>query len=150
MPLLLGVGNRWRGDDGIGPAVAERVLRLGIPGLQVVVETEPLALLEHLEGQSTVVVVDATNPGPDPGRVRVWRLGPNRLARREQVVGSHGLGVADAVELARSLGLLPSALTVIGVEAQSSQMGAGLSRSVHARLEDAVAAVVSELTAPTS
>lgn len=144
MPLLLGVGNPWRGDDGIGPAVAGRVARLGIPELEVAVETEPLALLVHLEGQSTVVVVDATTPGPNPGRVRVWRIGSDRLVRRGQVIGSHGLGVGDAVELARSLGRLPPELTLVGVEARSSRLGDGLSGPVHERLDDAVQAVLHE------
>ena len=34
--LVVGIGNPFRGDDGVGPLVASRVARLGLPGVQVV------------------------------------------------------------------------------------------------------------------
>ena len=153
--LLIGVGNPMRGDDGIGPEVASRVAHLGVPGVEVVVEAEPLAILEHLRepaAQLGVVVVDATPPGGRPGRVLVHPVGEERLVGRDSPFGSHGLGVAHAVELARSLGLLPPRLTLVGVEAESARLGTGLSAAVLAGLDDAVRAVVEALTstAPTS
>lgn len=152
MRLLLGVGNPDRGDDGVGPEVAARVARLGIPGVEVATEAEPLALLEHLRrtGLGHIVVVDATVPGPEPGRVRVLPVGAARLVRRGGRAGTHALGVADAVELARALDLLPARLTLVGVEAGSSGVGAGLSGPVRARLDDVVRTVTEILGAPRS
>lgn len=150
MRLLLGVGNPARGDDGVGPEVAARVARLGLPGVVVATESEPLALLEHLRspGVDEVVVVDATPPGPEPGRVRVLQVGDARLVRRGRPSGSHALGVADAVELARALDLLPPRLTLVGVEAGSAGVGAALSAPVLARLDDAVRTVSRLLGVP--
>lgn len=150
MRLLLGVGNPDRGDDGVGPETAARVARLGIPGVEVATEVEPLALLEHLRrtGLDQVVVVDATVPGPEPGRVRVLPVGAARLVHAGGRAGTHALGVADAVELARALDLLPARLTLVGVEAGSSGVGAGLSGPVRARLDDVVRTVTELLGAP--
>ena len=148
--LVLGVGNPMRGDDGVGPEVAARVARLDLPGLEVAAETEPLALLDHLRqkpGHDVVVVVDATAPGRHPGRVRVLQVATQPLVRPGRPLGSHGLGVVDAVELARSLGLLPPRLAVIGIEALSDQLGAGLSDPVCARVDEAVGLVLEALTA---
>ena len=148
--LVLGVGNPMRGDDGVGPEVATRVARLGLPDLEVASETEPLALLDHLRqepGHDVVVVVDATAPGQHPGRVRVLEVAAQPLVRPGRPLGSHGLGVVDAVELARSLGLLPPRLTVIGIEALSDQLGTGLSDPVRERVDDAVRLVLQALTA---
>jgi hydrogenase maturation protease len=149
MRLLLGVGNPDRGDDGVGTEVAARVARLGIPGVEVATEAEPLALLEHLRrtGLDQVVVVDATVPGPEPGRVRVLPVGAARLVRRTGPAGTHALGVADAVELARALDLLPARLALVGVEAGSSGVGEGLSGPVQARLGDVVRTVTELLGA---
>lgn len=144
MRLLLGVGNPDRGDDGVGPEVAARIARLGLPGVQVVVEAQPLALLDHLRGPprpGTVVVVDALAPGHEPGRVRVLEVGEHRLLPRWRCVGSHGLGVAHAVEMARALDLMPPRLTLVGVEAGSAGLGATLSAPVVARLDDVVCTV---------
>jgi hydrogenase maturation protease len=148
--LVLGVGNAMRGDDGVGPEVATRVARLDLPGLEVASETEPLALLDHLRQKprhDVVVVVDATAPGPHPGRVRVLEVAAQPLVRPGRPLGSHGLGVVDAVELARSLGLLPPRLTVIGIEALSDRLGAGLSDPVGERVEEVVRLVLQALTA---
>ena len=149
MRLLLGVGNPDRGDDGVGTEVAARVARFGIPGVEVATEAEPLALLEHLRrtGLDQVVVVDATVPGPEPGRVRVLPVGAARLVRRGGRAGTHALGVADAVELARALDLLPARLTLVGVEAGSSGVGEGLAGPVQARLGDVVRTVTELLGA---
>jgi len=147
--LLLGIGNPARGDDGVGPEVAARVARLGIPGVEVAAESEPLALLDHLRrpGLDQVVVVDATTPGREPGRVRVLPVGDAHLVRPAAPTGSHALGLADAVELARSLDLLPRRLTLVGVEACTSGVGVALSTPVRTRLDDVVRTVTELLRA---
>ncbi len=135
--LLLGVGNRMRGDDGVGPAVADGVAELGIEGLEIGTETDPLGLLERLlrpAGHAHVVVVDATAPRGRPGRLHVVEVSDDPLAARSSPVGTHGLGLAQVVELARALDLLPPRLTVVGVEAMSWGLGQGLSDPVRDRL----------------
>lgn len=54
--LVLGYGNPARGDDGLGPALAERVEALHLPG--VVVETDYQLCIEHaaLAAEHDVVV----------------------------------------------------------------------------------------------
>ena len=145
--LVVGIGNTSRGDDGIGPLVAERVAGLRLPDVDVVVHDEPLALLEHLAGHDDVVVVDAARSGggADPGTVHVVRVGSVPLRGNGAALGSHGLGVVEAVELARALGRLPRRLTLVGVEAMDLDLGAALSPPVRGRLDDAVRAVVAAL-----
>lgn len=145
--LVVGVGNRSRGDDGVGPEVAARVAALDLPGVTVLVCEEPLALVEQVSGYDEVVVVDAVQSGGDVGRVRVWLVGAGPLPRPGHTIGSHGLGVGDAVELARALGRLPDRLTLVGVEADTFLLGAPLSAEVRDHLDDAVRAVTDALTA---
>lgn len=143
--LVVGVGNRDRGDDGVGPEVAALVAELAIPGVEVVEHEEPLALLEHLGSHDDVVVVDATAPQGEPGRVHVWRVGRAPLRHDPRALGSHGLGVAEAVELARATGRLPPRLTLVAVQGRSFEVGSPLSEEVRDRLHDAVDLVVSLL-----
>ena len=128
--LVVGIGNRSRGDDAVGPEVASLVARRHLPGVAVVVLEQPLALVEHLGTHDHVVVVDATSPRGHPGRVHVRQVGAGPLRRDPPALGSHGLGVAEAVELARALGRLPRRLTLVGVEARTFRLGAPLSAVV--------------------
>jgi len=139
--LVVGIGNRSRGDDGAGPEVAARVATLGLPGVQVIVQDEPFALVGHLSAHDEVVVVDALRPAGHAGRVQVWLVGPDPLVRDAQAIGSHGLGVEVVVELARALGRLPRRLTLVGVEAETLCLGAPLSTRVRDHLDEAVRAV---------
>lgn len=139
--LVLGVGNRTRGDDGAGPCVAEQVAALGLPGVEVVVESEPLALIELMAGHDVVVVVDAVSAQGDPGRIHVWPVDSLPVRGTGRAIGSHGLGVRDAVELARALGRLPDRLTVVGVEGESFEVGTPVSEPVRERLGEAVQTV---------
>ncbi len=144
MALVVGVGNRARGDDGVGPEVAARVAALGLRAVRVVVEDEPLHLVEHIAEHDDVVVVDAVRPEGNPGRLSLLVVDGEPLPRRS-ALGSHGLGVVDAVELARALGRLPARLTLVGVEAQALTCGAPLSAPVRDRVDDAVHAVLSAI-----
>ncbi|MGZ6764648.1 MAG: hydrogenase maturation protease [Nocardioidaceae bacterium] len=148
--LVVGVGNPARGDDALGPLVAARVARLHLTDVEVAVAEEPLAMLEDLATHQDVVVVDAVRGRrPHPGLVHVVRLGPAPLRSDAAVMGSHGIGVAEVIELARALGRLPQRVTIVGVEAQVCDVGAPLSEQVHAALDDAVRAVLDALPATT-
>jgi hydrogenase maturation protease len=81
--------------------------------------------------------------------VHVRNVSSGPLRRDPPVLGSHGLGVADAVELARALGRLPGRLTLVGVEARTFQSGAPLTARVRESLGDAAEAVVAALPATT-
>ena len=140
---MVGIGNRARGDDGVGPRVAERVVALDLPGVRVLTEADPLDLVDVLAAHDDVVVVDALAPQGHPGRVVVWGIdGPWPAGRGGLPVGSHGIGVLEAVELARALGGLVARLTVVGVEAGTLETGATLSDPVTEHLDEATRAVV--------
>ena len=146
--LVVGLGNPDRGDDGAGPEVAARIAALDLPDVETVAEAAPLAVVERLQrtpAPEALVVVDATRPGTEPGRVRVLTLGREPLTGLGAApASSHGLGLPEALELARALGVLPPRVTVVGIEAASVAVGAGLSDAVRASLDLAVAAVLAE------
>jgi hydrogenase maturation protease len=64
--------------------------------------------------------------------------------------GTHGFGLAGAIELARALDRLPPRFVVVGIEAQGFDHGAPLSAPVLAaipRATDAVLGIIEEATA---
>jgi len=115
-PLIIGVGNRWRGDDGVGPAVVDAIAARGRPDVDVLVlDGEPARLAAAWTGRSRVVIVDAIRTGAAPGTIhRV--VGADAVPRSPAGASTHGAGVAAAVALARALEALPEHLVVLGIE----------------------------------
>jgi hydrogenase maturation protease len=121
---VIGLGNEWRGDDGVGLEVARRVGGRQLPG-------EPIALVGALAGGDEVVLVDAVSSGAEPGTIFRFEAGEERLpAPLFGASSTHALGLAEALELARSLGQLPRRVLVYGVEGERFDYGTGLSPSV--------------------
>ena len=69
--VLIGIGNPYQRDDGIGPAVASAIERLRLPGVRVVIsDGEPVGLLAAWEDTGLAIVVDATRHEPScPGHI---------------------------------------------------------------------------------
>lgn len=143
--VLICIGNPARSDDGVGPAVADAIRRQR-PDIPVRdCRGEPLDLVELFADASEAVVVDAMLSGTEaPGTVTTIDATHAPVPIRTQA-SSHGLGLADALELARSLGRLPVRLVVIGVEAATLEPGTALSPAVAAAVPRAVDAVLAEL-----
>jgi hydrogenase maturation protease len=128
-----------RGDDVAGLAVAERLREGGAP----VVVAQPANLIDAWAGMRDVIVVDTVYSGAAAGTVH--RIDAGREPLPAQIGGSstHGLGLADAIELARAVSRLPSRLRIVGIEGHAFGVGDELSADV----ERAVALVADELIA---
>jgi hydrogenase maturation protease len=144
--VVVGVGNPYRGDDGVGLAVAAR-LAARVPAGVTVVECvrEPTRLLETWAGASAAVVVDAVEAGATPGALQRFDASDRRLPERAFRSSTHAFGVGEAIELARALGRLPACVVVYGVEGIEFAAGASLSAPVEAAVEPAARAVLAEL-----
>lgn len=147
--LILGIGNRFRRDDGVGPAVGDRLAALGIPVREH--SGEGAGLIDAWSGKARVVVVDATQSGAAPGtivRLDAVRAEPPRGLFR---YSSHLFGLAEAVETARALGRLPESLVIWGIEGADFGFGDTLTPAVAAAAETVAQRIAADLvTAPPS
>ena len=121
--LVIGYGNPLRRDDGIGPAVAEAVAGLGLPGVRVlVVHQLTPELAADLAGARLAVFVDA-GAGREPvtaTRLTAADAGPEM---------SHAADPRTLLELARAVyGRAPEAWLVTAAGADF-EFGAGLSET---------------------
>jgi len=97
---VIGLGQRTAGDDGAGLAVIERLRRSGVPkDVECTVASGPSALVPLLWMPGRVIVVDAVVANPAGS---VIELEMNDVRAGAPVgISSHGLGVRQAIELAR-------------------------------------------------
>jgi hydrogenase maturation protease len=155
--LVIGVGNAFRRDDGVGAAAVER-LRQRAPGgraaddVQVLcLDGEPTRLIDAWDGAERTVVVDAVRSGAAPGTVQRVEVDLDGDDVASQLPGSrfgassHSAGIAEAVALGRVLGRLPHRLVVFGVEGEDFGPGPGLSPAVQTALGTVTDGIAREL-----
>lgn len=122
--LVIGIGNRDRGDDAAGLLVAER-----LNSDRTSLRSDCADLMELWEGEEEVVVVDAMRTGRPAGTVT--RIDAARTSLPAGQFGStHSFGLAETVELARALGTLPESLVIYGIEGADFTVGAPPSPAV--------------------
>lgn len=143
--VVIGVGNEYRRDDGLGPAVIARLAELRrtdpcLPALTLATsDGEPARLLDLWAGADLAVVVDAVRDGgTQPGHR--YELALDELAGLAQspAASSHGIGLGSVVELGRHLGRLPRRLVVLAVSGREFGFGVGLTPEVAAVVEPVV------------
>jgi hydrogenase maturation protease len=144
--VVVGVGNRDRADDGAGLAVAERVRERGPLGVDVVTNAgDPIDLIDAWSDADVAIVVDALVSGARPGRVLRFEADRHPLRAELFPASSHELGVAQAVELARALAVLPPRLVVFGIEGRRFNHGGPVSPEVARAIERVTEAVLEEV-----
>lgn len=158
--LILGLGNSFRGDDGIGPAVIaalqayvrsaegeDSVAPLppdvelvdgGTPGMET-------ALL--LEGYQRVIIVDAANLGRAPGEWIRFTPVDVALGPADMRGTLHSAGLPEALALAEALEILPSEIVIFGVQPLETGWASGLSRPVREAIPALCEAIVAEVSA---
>lgn len=145
--VVAGIGSDLRRDDGVGPAVVERVRHLG-PGTDCALWSgpSPVDLLGLWGDAELALVVDATCDGLQPGTVRVVELDHAGTAAVQGSSSTHGFGLATVLRLGGVLGQVPRRVVLVGVEGGDFGPGFGLSPAVEAAVEGAAARVL-ELSA---
>ena len=138
--VVIGVGNDLRGDDAAG---WETVRRL-VPSPSLVLHEHPgdaPGLVSLWGPEDDVVIVDAVVSDDPPGTVLEIDALAGKLPAAISWATTHGAGVAEGIEMARVLGLLPRSIVVFGISAKQFDLGAPMTPEV----EGAVAEVVRRL-----
>jgi len=149
--LVLGLGQTMRGDDAAGleavkrwqadfsPAAADPRVRVELA------ELPGIGLLDLLSGATHALLVDAVRSGAAPGTLHL--VTADRLDSFAAGSGSaHGWGAAETLALAAQIDSpLPEHLVLLGIEAESFELGAPLSGKVDAALAEAARAIEKQI-----
>jgi hydrogenase maturation protease len=147
--VVIGVGNEFRRDDGVGPYVVT-LLRSAVPeSIRLVLsDGEPARLIEEWADADLAVVVDAVRGDPaavpEPGRLHRLTIGDGN-GEPGPTVSSHGLGLGDAIGLGRALDRMPGRLIVHAVEGADWDYGVGLTPEVESAADEMAVAVLRDL-----
>jgi hydrogenase maturation protease len=141
--LVIGYGNPARGDDGLGPALADRLERMALPG--VTVEADYQLSIEHaaLAAEHDIVVfADAAAAGEAP--FTFARLAP----ACEESFSTHAVTPGQVLGLAGScFGAVPRGY-VLAIRGRALEgFAEGLTREARAGLEAALGHLAARIEA---
>jgi hydrogenase maturation protease len=124
---IIGFGNLDRGDDAAGLLVARRLRELAVESEE---NCDPLSLIDSWSNDDEIIIIDAVVTGATPGTIRFWQVGSEPLSGFTFETTTHGLGVRQAIELARTLNRLPERIRIYGIEGRLFEIGASPSPKV--------------------
>lgn len=143
---MSGMGNDLCRDDGFGIQAVRRFAAGAVPSGVRVVESgiAGIALVHDLmDGYDMLVILDATDRGGKPGTVYVLEMEvpaeSDRPAGEDDFTADmHYTVPSRALILARSLGVLPPLVYLIGCQPAEHGLGLGLSPPVERAVDRAV------------
>jgi len=124
--LILGIGNRFRGDDGAGPLLVDCLSgKVGETLLDV--GEEPLNYLGVIESSvpDTILVFDTAEMGEKPGSIRRVNLENLSLSG---TVSTHSIPLQQILRLIETR--TKSNILLFGVQPRTLQLGNGMSPEV--------------------
>ena len=135
--LVAGVGNVFFGDDGFGPAVAQRLREAQLPPDVDVAEFGIRGIhlaYELLEAPAVLIVADAVPRGGAPGTLYV--LEPELDAEPAQA-DAHGMDLRSVFAAVLAMGGTLPRIRIVGCEPASVAPGIGLSAPVANAVDEA-------------
>ncbi|MBS1494309.1 MAG: hydrogenase maturation protease [Bacteroidetes bacterium] len=133
--LILGIGNRFRSDDGAGVAVAEKIKKFEIDKFDVkIIDGEGTDIMESWKGYDNVIIIDAVQKNGSFGKIYEINACEEELQSDFFNYSSHAFGLAEAINVSRVINKLPKLLIVYGIEGQHFNFDTKLS----AKIEKAV------------
>jgi hydrogenase maturation protease len=138
--LIIGYGNRLRGDDALGLEMAARLARRFAADPRVTVQSIPqltLDLAETIANFSGVILIDARHAEP-VGEIFIQEIQPTQKLPQPF---SHYLSPDELLVVCQNLyGARPTVI-LIGINASQFEAGESISSAVLNRMDDLVAQV---------
>ncbi len=134
--LVIGVGNADCGDDAVGSELIAEFAQRSIEEVDTIHSTgEPSQLIALFDGRSTVCLIDAVEAIQSPGRIHRFDVSDRALpAEFAQPYSTHGMGVHEALELARAIDSLPPVCIVYAIEGVQFEPGAAMTPEVRSNV----------------
>lgn len=151
--IVVGVGNRLLGDEGIGLHIIDNLSQIPMPSNVDIIDCgcDLLGLMSCLNKPQKIIIVDAIRAGGKPGEI--YRFDYSKLATtKDETQSGHQIGTIDVLRLLKSVYpvLADSEITVIGIEPKTLELGNTLSKEVKEKIADVTRLVIEEISPQSS
>ena len=132
--IIIGVGNLFRHDDGIGPVIINILKQENNPDYILIDGgTDSLALIDQLALYDKAIIIDAAHMMEIPGAVRLFTPEEAKIKIKNDVLSTHGVGLAEMFILMQKLNI-KTKIKIIGVQPKDISFGEGLSDEVNIQI----------------
>jgi hydrogenase maturation protease len=148
--LILGMGNKFFGDDGVGIIIAEKLRNLLTDFKQIKVEDTNwggFRIIDILSGYKSAIIIDALKTGQKPTGF-IHKLNYKDLIHSVRMVSFHDINFSTAVEFAKMLKIpMPENITVFAIEINDSDFfSEELSEEAAAAVDNCIQIILAELS----
>jgi hydrogenase maturation protease len=145
--LIVGIGNEFRSDDGIGIVTSRKIKeRIGERARVIEHGGDGVSLMEEWKNHNKVILIDAVAFGGFPGTIFFIDAARAQIPNETKHHSSHLFGIAEAIETARVLKSLPSELYIYGIEGHSFELGTNISKEVMDASDEVINKIISDFT----
>jgi hydrogenase maturation protease len=140
--LILGLGNPFLGDDGVGIFIASKLGKLKLNVDIKKVCASGFAILDEIQGYDRLILIDSikTKDGK-PGDI--YKLGLESLKESIHLCSPHGINLATAIEVGKLIGLeLPEEIIICAVEVKDTSFREGCTPEVKRAIPKAVGMIL--------
>ncbi|AUX10044.1 hydrogenase maturation protease [Halalkaliarchaeum desulfuricum] len=117
---VIGLGNPFRRDDGVGPELIERLQNRNLPNTDVIdIGDHPFQLIHVVKDYEAVLIVDAVDFGGKPGSFKVFD--PAKTDTNQQLRSSHKTDVFELLEVSDTIGE-PTKVRIFGIQPKSFEL----------------------------
>ncbi|MFO7792233.1 MAG: hydrogenase maturation protease [Candidatus Saliniplasma sp.] len=120
---VIGIGNLYRGDDGIGPKLVQKLQEKPFSPhiLFFDIGLGEIDLLHILKDLDSVLIIDAVNFDGDIGEFRFFEI--DEVDSIREISGSHGSNLFQIIELSRKLDEAPDEIIIMGIKPSEMELG---------------------------
>ncbi|WP_295797479.1 hydrogenase maturation protease [uncultured Microbulbifer sp.] len=129
--VVISLGNRFRGDDSVGPYILHR-LRSQLAGIAECIENsgDMTRLMEDWSGRRVCMVDALVDDSREVGDILRLDGLAEPMPESVSTTSSHGLNLGEAIELGRIMQALPLELKLFGICGRNFNTSAELSPAV--------------------
>ena len=138
MKGVIGVGNPFKGDDGIGVKLIEETREsFASEGVQIFeVGSDTFEILHILKDLEAAIIVDAVRFGGEPGDYRFFTSDDVESLKGSET--AHATNIIEVLNLSDKLDESPERVLIMGVQPKDTNLGEEFSPPVKKRIPELV------------
>ncbi len=148
--LILGMGNKFFGDDGVGIIITEKLNEIFKNENNIDIEETNwggFRIIDLLTGYNKAIIIDALTTGKKPTGF-IHKFNYDEIIHSVRMISFHDINFATAVEFAKILDIpMPDEITVYGIEVEKIEhFSENLSQEMWEAVDNCVQLVKKEIT----
>ncbi|MGM0404546.1 MAG: hydrogenase maturation protease [Thermoplasmatota archaeon] len=127
---VIGIGNLYRGDDGIGPKLVQEIQEKPFPSniLFFDIGLKEISLIHILKDLDSVLIIDAVNFDGKVGEFRFFKI--DEVDSIREISGSHGSNLFQIIELSKKMEEAPDEIIIMGIKSENMELGDKMSDEI--------------------